>query len=52
VGVYPLEMLPKFYHYGYGAPYYNMTRIVRTIVFGTRDPRASPLSFHNIPFGV
>ncbi|KAF5328407.1 hypothetical protein D9619_013303 [Psilocybe cf. subviscida] len=37
VGVYPLEMLPKFYHYGYAAPYYNITRIVRTIVFGTRN---------------
>lgn len=45
VGGYPLEMLPKFYHYGYGVPYYNITRIVRTIVFGTRNSRTCSFLF-------
>ncbi|KAJ8455022.1 hypothetical protein ONZ45_g6178 [Pleurotus djamor] len=34
---YPLEALPSFYRYGYATPFYNVSRAVRTIVFGTRN---------------
>ncbi|PPQ93065.1 hypothetical protein CVT25_011941 [Psilocybe cyanescens] len=33
----PLEVLPKIFHYGYAMPFYNFSKAVRTIVFGTRD---------------
>ncbi|KAF9483273.1 hypothetical protein BDN70DRAFT_873964 [Pholiota conissans] len=37
INLYPLEVLPKFFHYGYGAPFYNYSKIIRTIVFGTKN---------------
>lgn len=37
VNLYPLEVLPRFFHYGYGAPFYNFNKIIRTVVFGTKN---------------
>jgi len=34
---FPIEVLPKIYHYGYAMPFYNVSRAVRTIVFGTKN---------------
>ncbi|KAI9463645.1 hypothetical protein BJY52DRAFT_1252871 [Lactarius psammicola] len=37
VCIFPLELLPGIYHYGYAMPFYNVQQTVRTILFGTRD---------------
>ena len=37
VSFYPIEILPAVFRYGYAAPFYNVSRTVRTIVFSTRD---------------
>lgn len=34
---FPIEVLPRVYGYGYAAPFYNVSRAVRTIVFGTKN---------------
>ncbi|KAH9474355.1 Nitrosoguanidine resistance protein SNG1 [Psilocybe cubensis] len=34
---YPIEVLPKIFHYGYATPFYNVSKAIRTIVFGTRN---------------
>ncbi|KAK0485965.1 hypothetical protein IW261DRAFT_1453011 [Armillaria novae-zelandiae] len=33
----PLDILPGLYAYGHAAPFYNISRAVRTIVFSTRN---------------
>ncbi|KAG2018542.1 hypothetical protein CC2G_007971 [Coprinopsis cinerea AmutBmut pab1-1] len=35
--LFPIEVLPAFYRYGYGVPFYSLTKALRTIVFGTKD---------------
>ncbi|KAF8991980.1 hypothetical protein BDQ17DRAFT_1223012, partial [Cyathus striatus] len=35
--VFPLEVLPKIYHYGYAAPFYNVSRAARCLLFGTKN---------------
>ncbi|KAJ7056162.1 hypothetical protein C8F01DRAFT_1156993 [Mycena amicta] len=35
--IFPLQVLPKVYHYGFGFPFYNISRAVRAIVFGTKN---------------
>ncbi|TEB38305.1 hypothetical protein FA13DRAFT_1786108 [Coprinellus micaceus] len=37
VSIFPIEVLPAVYHYGYAAPFYNLSKALRTIVFGTRN---------------
>ncbi|KAJ6593148.1 hypothetical protein B0H19DRAFT_1089196 [Mycena capillaripes] len=37
VAGYPLEVLSHVYKFGYAYPFFNMSRAVRTIVFGTKD---------------
>ncbi|EIN11825.1 hypothetical protein PUNSTDRAFT_99099 [Punctularia strigosozonata HHB-11173 SS5] len=37
VALFPIEILPTIYRYGYATPFYNVSRAVRTIVFGTRN---------------
>lgn len=37
VALYPLEVLPSIYRYGYAAPFYNVSRAIRSIVFGTKN---------------
>ena len=37
VCIYPIDMLPQIFRYGYAAPFYNISQSVRTIVFGTRN---------------
>ena len=43
VSYYPIEALPGIFRYGYGSPFYNVSRTVRTILFNTKNDRASPL---------
>ncbi|TFK21059.1 hypothetical protein FA15DRAFT_598573 [Coprinopsis marcescibilis] len=33
----PIEMLPSFYRYGYGVPFYNISRATRTLSMGTHN---------------
>ncbi|KAJ3555553.1 hypothetical protein NP233_g12180 [Leucocoprinus birnbaumii] len=37
VCVYPIQALPKVFHYGYAAPFYNVSRAFRTIAFNTKN---------------
>jgi hypothetical protein len=37
VCVFPSQLLPSIYRYGYAMPFYNVQQTVRAIVFGTRD---------------
>ncbi|KAJ3517197.1 hypothetical protein NLJ89_g643 [Agrocybe chaxingu] len=39
VCLWPIETLPVVYRYGHAAPFYHISRGVRTIVFGTKDER-------------
>ncbi|ESK88543.1 response to drug-related protein [Moniliophthora roreri MCA 2997] len=34
---FPIEIQPRIYHYGYGTPFYNVNRAIRTILFSTKD---------------
>jgi hypothetical protein len=34
---FPIEILPTIFRYGYAAPFYNVSRATRTILFGTRN---------------
>ncbi|KAJ7147897.1 hypothetical protein C8R43DRAFT_925992 [Mycena crocata] len=37
VCVFPLQVLPHIYRYGYAFPFYNISRAVRSIIFGTKN---------------
>ncbi|PFH46702.1 hypothetical protein AMATHDRAFT_69276 [Amanita thiersii Skay4041] len=37
VCIFPIEVMPSFYRYGYGSPFYNMSRAIRTILFDTKN---------------
>ncbi|TFK35230.1 hypothetical protein BDQ12DRAFT_688429 [Crucibulum laeve] len=37
VCIFPLEVLPSIYRYGYAAPFYNVSQAMRTIIFGTKN---------------
>ncbi|KAF9478431.1 hypothetical protein BDN70DRAFT_808791 [Pholiota conissans] len=37
VCVFPIDILPRIYHYGYGAPFYNISNSIRSIAFETRN---------------
>jgi hypothetical protein len=37
VAVFPLQVLPHLYRYGYVFPFYNISRAVRSIVFRTKN---------------
>ncbi|KAJ7758967.1 hypothetical protein DFH07DRAFT_867947 [Mycena maculata] len=37
VSIFPLQVLPHVYRYGYAWPFYNLSRAVRTIVFRTKN---------------
>ncbi|KII92913.1 hypothetical protein PLICRDRAFT_103321 [Plicaturopsis crispa FD-325 SS-3] len=37
VSFYPIEVLPKIFRYGYAAPFYNVSRAVRSILFQTKN---------------
>jgi len=37
VCIFPMDILPRIYHYGYGAPFFNVSQSMRTILFGTRN---------------
>lgn len=41
VCVFPSQLLPSIYRYGYAMPFYNVQQTVRAVVFGTRDQSAS-----------
>ena len=34
---YPIDLLPPVFRYGYAAPFYNVSRTVRTILFNTKN---------------
>ena len=37
VCIFPIDILPRIYHYGYAAPFYNISNSIRSIVFGTKN---------------
>ncbi|KAJ7369069.1 hypothetical protein DFH08DRAFT_833088 [Mycena albidolilacea] len=37
VAVFPLQVLPHLYRYGYAFPFYNISRAVRSIVFRRKN---------------
>ncbi|KAF9552630.1 hypothetical protein CPC08DRAFT_646653 [Agrocybe pediades] len=37
INLFPLEVLPKIFHYGFAAPFYNTSKGIRTVLFGTRN---------------
>lgn len=37
VCLFPIEVLPILYHYGYAAPFYNISQIARTVIFGIKN---------------
>ncbi|KAJ7926211.1 hypothetical protein B0H13DRAFT_2564746 [Mycena leptocephala] len=37
VSVFPLQVLPHLYRYGYAFPFYNISRAVRSIIFDTKN---------------
>ncbi|KAF5345081.1 hypothetical protein D9756_011161 [Leucocoprinus leucothites] len=37
VSVYPIEVLPRIFRYGYAAPFYNVSHAFRTIAFNTKN---------------
>ncbi|KAJ7138228.1 hypothetical protein C8R44DRAFT_341919 [Mycena epipterygia] len=37
VSVFPLQVLPHLYRYGYAFPFYNISRAVRSIIFRTKN---------------
>ncbi|KAJ2923986.1 hypothetical protein H1R20_g13109, partial [Candolleomyces eurysporus] len=37
VSIFPIEVLPGIFRYGYAVPFYNLSRALRTIVFGTKN---------------
>ncbi|KAF8884554.1 hypothetical protein CPB84DRAFT_1789023 [Gymnopilus junonius] len=37
VTFFPVELLPRIFHYGYAMPFYNLSSAVRHIVFGTKN---------------
>ncbi|KAF9523174.1 hypothetical protein CPB83DRAFT_898993 [Crepidotus variabilis] len=41
VCIFPLDVLPRIYNYGYAAPFYNISKSVRSVVFGTKNTRTS-----------
>ncbi|KAJ2917965.1 hypothetical protein MD484_g2461, partial [Candolleomyces efflorescens] len=37
VSIFPIEVMPSIFRYGYAAPFYNLSKALRTIVFGTKN---------------
>ncbi|KAF8878034.1 hypothetical protein CPB84DRAFT_1794502 [Gymnopilus junonius] len=37
VCVFPIDVLPKFFRYGYAVPFYNISNSIRSITFGTKN---------------
>ncbi|KAH9483287.1 putative endoplasmic reticulum membrane protein [Psilocybe cubensis] len=37
VCVFPIDVLPTIFHYGYAAPFYNVSKSIRSLAFGTKD---------------
>lgn len=40
VSVFPIQVLPHVYRYGYAFPFYNVSRAIRAIIFTTKNDRA------------
>ncbi|KAF8884553.1 hypothetical protein CPB84DRAFT_1789019 [Gymnopilus junonius] len=34
---FPMEVMPKVFNYGHAAPFFNVSRALRTIIFGTKN---------------
>jgi hypothetical protein len=41
VSLYPIEVLPVIFRYGYAMPFYNVSNTVRTVVFNTKNQSTS-----------
>ncbi|KAF8965752.1 hypothetical protein BDZ97DRAFT_1810828 [Flammula alnicola] len=37
VCIFPLEVMPSIFRYGHAAPFYNVSRAMRTVIFGTKN---------------
>ncbi|PPQ88905.1 hypothetical protein CVT25_009140 [Psilocybe cyanescens] len=37
VCIFPIDVLPRIFHYGYAAPFYNVSKSIRSLAFGTKD---------------
>jgi len=37
VCIFPIEVMPLIFHYGYAVPFYNLSRATRTVLFGTKN---------------
>jgi len=37
VCIYPIDVMPYIFRYGYGAPFYNVNRAMRTVIFNTKN---------------
>ncbi|KAG6807451.1 hypothetical protein H0H92_007402 [Tricholoma furcatifolium] len=52
VCIFPIEMLPVVFRYGYAMPFYNVSRAVRCIVFGTKNTELMDSSTVGLNFGI
>lgn len=41
IASYPLDLLPEIFRYGYAMPFYNLSRTVLAICFGTKNDSKS-----------
>jgi len=37
VCIFPIDIMPHVFRYGYGAPFYNVNRAMRTVIFNTKN---------------
>jgi len=37
VCIFPIDVMPHIFRYGYGAPFYNVNRAMRTVIFNTKN---------------
>jgi hypothetical protein len=49
VSIYPIDLLPRIYRYGYVMPFYNISHATRTIIFHTKNQCMSPELIALIP---
>jgi Protein of unknown function (DUF3533) len=50
IPIFPIEVLPLVFRYGYATPFYNISHAMRCILFGTKNTRSSHVHSPNIRF--
>lgn len=45
VCIFPIEVMPIVFRYGYATPFYNVSHAVRCIVFGTKNTGGYPAPY-------